>query len=116
LRSSHWKKLRRKKLEAERRTCQWCGSRARLHVHHLNYRDLYDVTLADLAVLCERCHTIVHAPFSKKVRRRRKRRDDWRLRAAMKPKRNQYRSRRDQVRKLEQPINRMFREIRGLVP
>lgn len=29
-------------------------------MHHLNYRNLYDVTTADLRVLCRRCHYLAH--------------------------------------------------------
>lgn len=31
-----------------------------LHVHHIRYRNYVDCILADLAVLCEKCHTDFH--------------------------------------------------------
>lgn len=29
-------------------------------MHHIRYRNLFDVELCDLAVLCQACHTEVH--------------------------------------------------------
>lgn len=60
LKSDHWKNLRAKKL-AVNPVCQRCGSDQRVDVHHLRYRQLYDVGLVDLLSLCRRCHDYEHA-------------------------------------------------------
>lgn len=59
LKSPHWLTTRYlKKLRA--RQCGICAARHELHVHHLNYRNLVDVELSDLRVLCKRCHFLAH--------------------------------------------------------
>lgn len=40
--------------------CGICGSTDNLDVHHLNYRNLIDVQMSDLRVLCRRCHFLAH--------------------------------------------------------
>lgn len=59
LSSDHWKALRSRKLSANP-VCECCGTSKRLDIHHLNYRNLYDVTLDDLQTLCRRCHHLEH--------------------------------------------------------
>jgi hypothetical protein len=59
LRSDEWQQKRTAKLRRCRR-CAICGSVRNLDVHHLIYRHLFDVTLADLRVLCRRCHEVTH--------------------------------------------------------
>lgn len=59
LNSEHWKNLRQEKLEKNPR-CEKCGRSTCLDVHHLVYRDLYDVTLKDLQTLCRSCHNKEH--------------------------------------------------------
>ena len=63
--SEHWLELRGKKLSKSYR-CERCGSGHRLQVHHLRYRNIFDVGLEDLQTLCRRCHALVHG-----IRRRR---------------------------------------------
>jgi hypothetical protein len=61
LKSDHWQNLRLEKLASVDACCERCGTRDLSNdVHHLNYRKLYDVQLDDLAVLCRRCHDLVH--------------------------------------------------------
>ena len=74
LKSAHWRWLRALRLEFAHHRCEQCGwshdadslkaglqrQRGPLDVHHLVYRELYDVTLADLRVLCRRCHDRKH--------------------------------------------------------
>lgn len=50
--SDHWKALRLSKLKAARFACEKCKARSDLQVHHLRYRNLFDVTLDDLKCLC----------------------------------------------------------------
>jgi hypothetical protein len=62
LESPHWLTLRYlKRLRA--RQCGVCAARRELHVHHLNYRNLTDVELSDLRVMCRRCHFLAHELF-----------------------------------------------------
>lgn len=71
LHSAHWKTLRRNALEVHGSKCHGCSTKKRLDVHHLQYRAIYDVTVADLQVLCRKCHSKEHpdiksAPSPKK--------------------------------------------------
>lgn len=59
LKSDHWSNLRNEKLK-EHPHCLSCAVAAKLHVHHINYKDLFSCQLADLAVLCEGCHRDFH--------------------------------------------------------
>lgn len=59
LTTEDWRMKRNAKL-AKTSRCGICGSKEHLDVHHLNYKDLYSVTLADLRVLCRRCHFLGH--------------------------------------------------------
>lgn len=61
LQSDHWKKLRSKKIERDGYRCQECGSQNKLEVHHLQYKNIYDVALDDLRVLCHLCHMLHHS-------------------------------------------------------
>jgi hypothetical protein len=61
LKSKHWTDLRGRKLESCGRVCDNCGHQGgNLHVHHLRYRKVYNVRLADLQVLCSECHKTEH--------------------------------------------------------
>lgn len=63
LSGSDWINKRVTKLErknGEKRRCAICSSKTNLDVHHLNYRNLYDVEQSDLRVLCRRCHFLAH--------------------------------------------------------
>lgn len=59
LRSDDWLTKRYLK-RMKRNNCAICNSRHRLEVHHLNYRNLVDVEMSDLRVLCHRCHFLGH--------------------------------------------------------
>jgi hypothetical protein len=59
LQSTHWKRTRAKKRKRAQQ-CGICGATKNLDVHHLNYRQLTDVTMSDLRVLCRRCHEVAH--------------------------------------------------------
>ena len=59
LASDDWLTKRyKKRLKANR--CAVCSSTEKLEVHHLNYRNLTDVEMSDLRVLCHRCHFLGH--------------------------------------------------------
>ena len=59
LKSEHWKQLRAKKL-ARNSKCAICGSMEANDIHHIRYSELFDVTTADLRLLCRSCHEKVH--------------------------------------------------------
>lgn len=62
LQSEDWQKKRTRKRKSND-SCAICHAEAgdaTLDVHHLIYRNLVDVTMADLRVLCRRCHDVAH--------------------------------------------------------
>ena len=58
--STHWIELRAKKLKRSKKRCGICLSPHRLEIHHLSYRNIYDVDTSDLRVLCHDCHDLYH--------------------------------------------------------
>ena len=59
LKSEDWLTKRYlKRLKAKK--CAICAAKQNLDVHHLNYRNLVDNSMADLRVLCRRCHFLAH--------------------------------------------------------
>lgn len=59
LKSAHWKKWRTYKIKSKKR-CFVCHTTENLHVHHLKYRKLFDITSKDIKVMCKRCHFMTH--------------------------------------------------------
>jgi 5-methylcytosine-specific restriction endonuclease McrA len=73
LRSNHWRELRRRKLK-ETPLCENCGNGLHVELHHINYKNLYDVELSDLKTLCRKCHIKAHViilPTKRKKKYRR---------------------------------------------
>jgi len=64
LKSEHWRALKAEKLRLIKK-CENCGAGQCLDVHHLNYKNLYDVNVTDLQVLCRACHIREHATYTK---------------------------------------------------
>lgn len=61
LKSDHWKKLRRRKRRKFKEPrCAICASTDQVDTHHLFYRNIHDVQLSDLRLLCRRCHDVTH--------------------------------------------------------
>ncbi len=58
--SDHWKKLKAKKEKRTKKQCSICGSRRQIDCHHVLYKNITDVTTADLRWLCRQCHDIAH--------------------------------------------------------
>jgi hypothetical protein len=54
-RSKEWKKFR-KDLIAERKHCQWCGSKFRLNVHHQDPENYTNLDKTKFLLLCNGCH------------------------------------------------------------
>lgn len=44
----------------KKKRCAICLSTEKLEVHHLNYKNLFNVEQSDLRVLCHRCHFLGH--------------------------------------------------------
>ena len=59
MRSAHWKRLRKIKFMPSKR-CSVCTSKDQVHIHHLRYRNLYDVVPDDLRRMCAVCHRMAH--------------------------------------------------------
>jgi hypothetical protein len=62
LQSEDWKTKRAIK-KARTSRCGICGATDRVDTHHLNYRNLVDVEMSDLRVMCRRCHFLAHELF-----------------------------------------------------
>ena len=60
LKSDDWKQKRSRKWEKSSKRCAICGSVENLDTHHLNYKNLFDVTNGDLKLFCRRCHYLAH--------------------------------------------------------
>lgn len=58
--SPTWRKQRLKAFQRWGRACNACGVQHSIEVHHLVYRNLYDVETGDLMPLCVKCHNEVH--------------------------------------------------------
>ena len=59
--SSHWLKFRQEALEHYGKKCADCGTEhAKFDVHHLSYNRLGREELADVVVLCHKCHKLRH--------------------------------------------------------
>ena len=58
LKSEDWTAKRQLK-NKRRKHCGICGAK-KVEIHHLNYKNLYDVEQKDLRRLCHRCHFLVH--------------------------------------------------------
>jgi len=74
LKSDHWKELKKKKF-LYNPCCQRCNSIHVLDVHHKRYKNLYDVSLRDLIVLCRGCHKKIHLKLDKEKNEESKKED-----------------------------------------
>ena len=72
LKSEHWKLLRQSKFSECGKHCEICGKTTTIEVHHLRYREIYDVLTSDLQVLCKKHHSEQHK--RKKPQKRKKKR------------------------------------------
>lgn len=61
--SAEWNAKRLEVLKATNCTCQMCGSKSHLHVHHITYANLGSEPLTDLAAVCQSCHTLIHQVY-----------------------------------------------------
>lgn len=56
LNSDHWRQLRQKAIDKAKGRCSKCRTKLCLQVHHIHYRQIYDVKVSDLQVVCKTCH------------------------------------------------------------
>lgn len=56
VRTRHWMIIKNKRLKLSNDKCDICGSNNDLQVHHIRYKNLYDVDLDDLQAICKNCH------------------------------------------------------------
>lgn len=61
LNSPEWKTKRQHALKLAHYSCQMCGTPRNLHVHHVSYKNLFQETDSDLVVVCNNCHSHLHA-------------------------------------------------------
>lgn len=61
LNSPEWKTKRQHALKLAHYSCQMCGTPRNLHVHHVSYKNLFQETDLDLVVVCNNCHSHLHA-------------------------------------------------------
>ena len=67
LKSGKWKSIRKNLFKLRGKKCELCGSRKKIHVHHLTYKRVGGNELPeDLQVLCEFHHNIAHGMSEKK--------------------------------------------------
>lgn len=62
LHGEHWQDVRRRfwACKLHNKTCQVCGGRDRLQVHHQTYKRIGRERLTDLCLLCDNCHGEAH--------------------------------------------------------
>jgi len=71
--SEHWNNLKiRLFFSIGGKRCHKCGFDKYIEVHHINYKNIYDVLLSDLEVLCRRCHKREHKKINKVKRAKKK--------------------------------------------
>ena len=60
LNSGHWQTLKLEMIRARPKKCELCGNEKDVTLRHLQYKNWYDVSLEDLAWLCEKHHALIH--------------------------------------------------------
>ena len=58
--SDQWRGIRQARLRKDKYTCQGCGGRDHLHVHHRTYERFTRERITDLITVCETCHAVIH--------------------------------------------------------
>ena len=68
LKTSHFKKLRKRTLKVCFDRCIVCHTEDNLACHHNNYEHLYEeVPIRDTVMLCDGCHSLFHASGNHKA-------------------------------------------------
>jgi len=63
LTTAKWQDLRTKRLAIDNYTCQQCGIRKPLEVHHITYARLFNENIEDLVSVCRECHQLIHNKY-----------------------------------------------------
>lgn len=71
LKSDYWKNKRRQVLQRDNYSCNECGVKSNLQVHHLDYDTIGDEDLEDLITLCRKCHHNLHEIINRKKQEQR---------------------------------------------
>lgn len=58
--TGHWRRARAHAIKLSDGRCTICQNDRNLHVHHLDYRSLWNERYNDVVVLCEVCHDNLH--------------------------------------------------------
>ena len=54
--------------EMYNKKCAYCGSKNKLHIHHINY-DSSNNAISNLCLLCAECHSDLHPQNKRKILR-----------------------------------------------
>lgn len=111
LQSFHWYNLREKKFSEVGQSCEICGSQDEIAVHHLRYKEIFDVETSDLQVLCGLHHREAHGmnPGQKRPPRRKKTKAE-----INKARKKAIRRLKDEVRKAKQQEKERRKEDRAI--
>lgn len=60
LKTALWAEKKRQTLAERGSSCEACGLKERIHIHHATYSRLGNEDISDLRVLCENCHFELH--------------------------------------------------------
>ena len=60
IKSKNWRDVRALRLGLDKHTCQQCGQKVELRVHHKTYENIGKELQGDLITLCARCHNDTH--------------------------------------------------------
>lgn len=83
LRSKEWIQKKIGIIEIRGQRCEKCGEKKelkRLHLHHLNYKRIFNERSEDLKLLCNRCHMIEHEKKIQKPKRKKFSKKDRKIR------------------------------------
>tara|TARA_R110002020_G_scaffold420639_2_gene629784 strand:+ start:215 stop:517 length:303 start_codon:yes stop_codon:yes gene_type:complete len=69
LKSKEWSEIRLEIIKT-RKKCERCGSKKRLQVHHITYKNIFNEEPNDLELLCSGCHKAEHG-IKKPVKKKR---------------------------------------------
>jgi ribosomal protein S27AE len=64
--SPEWYAKKIQRLVLDNYTCQRCGSKEFLEVHHKTYENLGKEQMEDLATVCRTCHQAIHDKYGRK--------------------------------------------------
>ena len=60
LKSDEWAQLKIDLFNYRGKSCEKCGNKKRLEVHHLTYKNVFNEEPEDLIILCRKCHQKEH--------------------------------------------------------